>query len=427
MAGRPEQHPSIASVESPRASPVGGFVELDGETYYRIAAYHRLAPFLMSLPSNTDLWMFVASSGGLTAGRVDAEGSLFPYRTADQLSNDHHSTGPLTLIRVTSGSAGRVLWEPFCEANDENREVERNLYKNVVGNRLVFEEVHHGLGLAFRHRWAGCDEFGWVRTATLENKSGERRWVDMLDGLRNILPFGAPLSLYQQASNLVDAYKTSEVEPDTGLGIFALTAGITDRAEALEVLRANTVWCHGPASIRVHLKIDTVAAFRHGRVLTEDRTLHGTSGNYLVSNSFDLGPDETESWHFCSDVGRTHIQIADFCHRIRDEEDIGASITRSLSQARENLRQNVGSADGIEMSGRPESWSHHFANVLFNNMRGGVFDRNHLIPTADFRRFLQTRNTDVAERTNGLLDDLQDEVTVHELHSLVPIRKPLTA
>lgn len=418
MAGRPEQTPILSPVESLRASPTGGFVELDGEAYYKIAAYHRLAPFLMSLPSDSDLWMFVASSGGLTAGRVDAEGSLFPYRTADQLYDDHHRTGPLTLIRVTGGAQGRVLWEPFSETNDEDHEIERNLYKNVVGNRLVFEEIHNGLGLAFRHRWAGCDEFGWIRTATVLNRSGERRWIDVLDGFRNVLPFGAPLSLYQQASNLVDAYKTSEVDPETGLGVFALTAGITDRAEALEVLRANTVWCHGPANVRVHLKLDAVAAFRHGRVLSVDDSLHGARGNYLVSSSFDLGPDETESWHIIGDVGRNHLQIADLRRRIRDDDSLGASITRSLSQARENLRRNVGSADGIEMSGRPESWSHHFANVLFNNMRGGVFDRNHSIPIADFRRFLMTRNTAITVRMNELLTGLPDEIDVHDLHSL---------
>ena len=38
-------------------------------------------PFLMTVVSNSDLWMFVSSGGGLTAGRVDAEGSLFPYET----------------------------------------------------------------------------------------------------------------------------------------------------------------------------------------------------------------------------------------------------------------------------------------------------------------------------------------------------------
>ena len=146
-----------------------------------------------------------------------------------------------------------MRWDPFAEAGDENPLIERNLYKNTIGNRLVFEEINHELGLAFRYRWAACDEFGWVRTATLENRAPLVARMTLLDGLRNILPYGAPLSLYQQSSNLVDAYKKSEVDPKTGLGIYSLTARITDRAEALEMLQANTVWCCGLERFKIHL------------------------------------------------------------------------------------------------------------------------------------------------------------------------------
>ena len=99
MRGRHALAPLASRVEALPRSPEGGFVTSEGEEYYRIAAYDRLAPFLMSLPSDTDLWMFVTSGGGLTAGRVDPEGSLFPYVTVDQLHDAHHHTGPLTLIR----------------------------------------------------------------------------------------------------------------------------------------------------------------------------------------------------------------------------------------------------------------------------------------------------------------------------------------
>ena len=50
--------------------------------------------------SDADLWMFIASGGGLTAGRVDADGSLFPYQTVDKLHDAHHHPGLVTLIRI---------------------------------------------------------------------------------------------------------------------------------------------------------------------------------------------------------------------------------------------------------------------------------------------------------------------------------------
>ncbi len=127
------------------ARPAGAFTTLDGEPYYRIAGFDRMPPFLMSIPSDTDLWMFLSSAGGLTAGRVDPDGSLFPYDTVDRLHDAHHHTGPLTLLRVRRGAGPAVLWQPFAEPAGENGRLERNLYKNALGNRVVFEEIHHGL------------------------------------------------------------------------------------------------------------------------------------------------------------------------------------------------------------------------------------------------------------------------------------------
>jgi len=414
LKARPTQDPLV----SPAGYPAGGFVYLDGEEHYRIESFHRLAPFLVSLASNTDLWMFIASGGGLTAGRVDADGSLFPYRTVDQLHDAHHHTGPLTMIRVQGESGGSILWEPFGPNGSDDSPVERNLYKNVIGNRLVFEEIHRDLGLAIRAAWAGCDEFGWVRTVTLENKGSRTARMTLLDGLRNVIPYGAPLALYQQSSNLVDAYKKTEADPETGLGIFSLTAGITDRAEALEVLRANTVWCCGLEARRVHLSMSAVEVFRNNRVLSGETVLNGSRGNYLVSSSLDLEPGASSCWHLVADVGRDHGQIADLRRRILADEGLAGCIEDRLAEAGERLRRNVGSADGLQLTGRDESWSHHFANVLFNNMRGGVFDRNYDIPVADLIDFLGVRDRGVRDRLQTRLAGLPERVTIQELHSI---------
>ncbi len=396
----------------------GAFVVLDGGPAYRISDYDRLDPFLINLASDTDLWMFVASSGGLTAGRVDADGSLFPYLTSDRLYDAHRHTGPVTLLRVRSKSLASRLWEPFSDQMTGRRGIERHLYKNASGNQVVFEEVHHALGLAFRYRWAACDELGWVRTATLANSGPERVEVRILDGLRNVLPWGAPLSLYQQASNLVDAYKRSELDPATGLGIYCLTAGITDRPEALEVLRANTVWCCGLQEARIHLTLQALAAFRRERPFPGRGVLTGRRGSYLVDAALVLAPGEASAWHIVADAGRDHVSLEALRRKLLAGGDLSAQVEESLRRADENLRRIVASADGLQRTGRPESWWHHFANVLFNSMRGGVFLHNDDVPLADFARLLRVRNQAVADRHRSALARWPQRLPVERLREL---------
>ncbi len=415
MHSSPAPSPRTSTIAASPAFAEGAFVQLDGEEHYRISAYHRMDPFLVSLASDSDLWMSVTSGGGLTAGRVDADGSLFPYLTVDRLHDAHHHTGPVTLIRIEQESGASILWQPFAEITAMQFDIERNLYKNAIGSRLLFEEINHDLDLIFRYRWSGSEEFGWVRTATLENRGASTLRASLLDGLMNVLPSGAPLSLYQQASNLVDAYKKSEVDSSTGLGIYSLTAGITDRAEALEVLRANTVWFAGREDFTVHLGSETLDAFRTGQGLPNESVMNGARGNYFINCRLELSPRESSRWHMVADVGRDHIQIAEMRRNLLAGGNLDARIEESLRRAGESLRQNVGSADGLQRTGHVESANHHLANVLFNNMRGGVPLHNYDVPLADFVDFLGVRNHSVVHRHKALLSQFPPTITSAEL------------
>ena len=125
----------------------GGFVERAGETYYRIANYHRMPPFFMTVVSGFDHWMFLSSNGGLTCGRRDPDHALFPYYTDDKIHDADGTTGPQTIFLVEKDGL-RHLWKPFARDVPVYR-MERNLYKNLLGNRLIFEEVNQDLGLVF--------------------------------------------------------------------------------------------------------------------------------------------------------------------------------------------------------------------------------------------------------------------------------------
>ena len=238
----------------------------------------------------------------------------------------------------------------------------------------------------------------------------------VLDGLRNVLPSGAPLALYQHSSCLVDAYKRTDVDPETRLGIFSLTARVSDRPEPAEELRATTVWCHGLAGFEVALSAAAIDAFRRGERPAPERVLTGRRGNYLVTATLALEPGERAEWHLVADTGRSHVQIAALRARLLESRDAGRWIADALAEAGRNLRRIVASADGIQLTRRPEVSAHHFANVLFNGLRGGVFAKHHALPGRDFAQFVRARDRALAARHAAFLAGLPEELDVSELH-----------
>ena len=176
----------------------GGPVDLDGRRFYRIEAYDQMPPFFMTLVGASDVWLFLSSTGGLTAGRVDADRALFPYYTDDKVTESAGRTGGLSVLLVGRGDGTRTHWQPFSELRPGDAAVQRTLYKDALGTTLVFEETHPDLGLRLRVTWQTSARFGVVRGCALTSLADTRQShpaepldVDLLDGLVNILPAGA--------------------------------------------------------------------------------------------------------------------------------------------------------------------------------------------------------------------------------------------
>ena len=127
----------------------GGLISIDNEQFYKISNSDGMRPFLMSLVSHSDHWMFISSNGALSAGRKNSEYALFPYYTDDKITESAEVTGSKTLFRVTqSGTA--YLWEPFSMRYEGLYRTSQNLYKNIYGNKVIFEERNEDLGLVFQ-------------------------------------------------------------------------------------------------------------------------------------------------------------------------------------------------------------------------------------------------------------------------------------
>lgn len=393
-----------ASASSHTNAPQGTLVDAFGGRYYRISDVNHLPTFFMNVVSSSDLWLFVASNGGLTAGRSDSDQALIPYQTVDRIYDSAGVNGPITALWVST-SHGPVLWRPFDAQAPAQASLTRNLYKSIEGDRVWFEEINSDLGLVFRYGWSSAENQGLVRRCELINTGAHSRSIRLLDGLRNLLPPGVPLRLQSGSSCLADAYKSAELVSGTSLAIYALAAGIVDRAIALESLRASIAWSDGLPSATILLSDAQLGAFLAGRAVTAEPQKRGLRCSYLLETSLNLAAGETTHWTIGADIGLSQSAVAARCALARQTRLAAAALADAESTSLK-LRQLVASADGCQHGADEIVTAHHFTNVLFNIMRGGVFASGDEVITRDFASVAAQRNRTAAQRHAALLAQL---------------------
>ncbi|HTX79214.1 MAG TPA: hypothetical protein VMC62_06075 [Longilinea sp.] len=399
------------------SAPRGEYVRLLGETFYKISHFDSLPPFFMSLVSSSNHWLFIASTGGLSAGRINADHALFPYYTVDKLIENNENTGVKSILLVMRDGE-RFLWEPFSEQQRGIYAVERNLYKNIPGSALVFEEINHDLGLTFRYAWRTGDAFGFVKSSWLINDAPTPCWVELLDGLQNLLPAFVTEVSQNTFGSLLDAYKRNELDPKTGLGIFTLNATMTDLAEPSESLLATVAWQVGLQAKDYLLSSRQLDGFRAGLGVQTETETRGERGAYFAHATLDLPAGAQHAWHITADVDKDAASVAHLTQLLENGcIDLNKLLENDLAANTASLERIVASADGLQLTNQPLRTAHHFANVLFNEMRGGYFPNQYQVSRADFIAYAETLDRAVLQTQADFFAGLPDEFTLQELQS----------
>lgn len=395
----------------------GEIVNFENEVYYKISNSDKMRPFFMSLVSNSNHWMFISSNGALTAGRKDANNALFPYYTDDKITESLETTGSKTIVQVHNDDK-IVLWEPFSNKQQGIYTITRNLYKNSFGNKVLFEEINEDLDLTFRYQWSTSDQFGFVKKATIINNSNQKVEVTVLDGIQNILPYGLTSVFQNATSNLIDAYKKCELEADSGIGIFALSAIIVDKAEPSEALKANTVWFSGldnPIHLISSLQLEN---FRRGKAIHQEKDIKAEKGAYFISKDLSLEPNKENSWMFVANVNQTISAINNISEKIKSNINIEELVQKDIDAGTKNLIELVGASDGIQLGDDKLRNTRHFANTLFNIMRGGIFDDDYKIEKEDFVKYMAKANKKVSKSKEDILDNLPEIFNVDVIKNI---------
>ena len=327
---------------------------------YTIHNYDQMKPFFISLASDTDLWMYLSSTGGLTCGRRSPNEALFPYYTDDKITDSHEFTGPKTILVVerekTASLKEKSLWIPFSDMQQPVYQIRRSISKTTCGNQIEFCEENRTLGLKFSYYWAPAGKHGWVRRAELENVRKEPVRIELTDMLQNVLPAGVERKTQNEFSTLVDGYKKTELVPSTSLALFRMEAILVDRAEPSEALTCNTIY--------------TLGLPHADYSQTESK---GVRANYVAKTRFTLKDRKSQAWYNVLDVNQDAVAVHELMHFIARPKTAIKQIDKAIIDSIKALLNIVGKNDGFQSTNDRANDARHFANVLFNTMRGGYY------------------------------------------------------
>ncbi|NND25616.1 MAG: hypothetical protein HKO00_06285 [Flavobacteriaceae bacterium] len=395
----------------------GKLISIGNELYYKISNYDAMRPFFMSIVSDSNHWMFISSTGGLSAGRKNSDFALFPYYTDDKITEFAETTGSKTIILCQSDDKTQ-LWEPFSNNYLGVYNISRNLYKSRFGNKLIFEEINNDLGLTFKYEWNSSNTYGFVKKSTLINSNPNAIKLKVLDGLQNILPCGVGATLQNAYSNLVDAYKRNERFENTPIGLFTLSAIIVDKAEPSEALKATVAWSLGMDNVKYLISSSQLDRFRKGYELKEESDVKAEKGAYFLSSQIGLDADSEKEWITVANVNQNMIDISKLSRQLNDPERLYQSVLDDIDVGTKRLLELNGASDGIQVSVNELRNTRHFANTLFNIMRGGIFDDNYNIEKSDFIAYIQKSNIKVYKKKEAILFELPELFSIEYLRTL---------
>jgi hypothetical protein len=153
------------------------------------------------------------------------------------------------------------------------------------------------------------------------------------------MPDGVSSDLQNATSILVDAYKRNELDSDSGLGIFALSAIIVDKAEPSEALKANVAWSLGldnPTYLVSSLQLN---AFRQGLNIVQEEDVKAERGAYFVNKKISLSPNDKKRWLIVADVNQSQANVVSHINDIKNNKELEKLVLADIELGSKKLNE----------------------------------------------------------------------------------------
>jgi hypothetical protein len=220
----------------------------------------------------------------------------------------------------------------------------------------------------------------------------------VLDGIQNIMPYGVPRAMQTERSVLVDAYRKSDLLAGTGIGIFALSAQPVDRPEPSRSAQGDHRLVRRSGCDAVLLSSRQLDRFRRGQTVVTEESVRAERGAYFVHSEAVLAPNDQQDWLIVAEIEQDAADVVALMEALKGPSELAAAVDEDVRAGSDRLRAIVGSSDGLQATGDDLTTARHYTNVLFNVMRGGVFDDGYHVEVGDLRAFIESFNSKCRRR-----------------------------
>ena len=158
--------------------------------------------------------------------------------------------------------------------------------------------------------------------------------------------------------------------------------------------------------------------FRQGGSVKQEVDVKAEKGAYFICSEMSLEGGARSSWMFVADVNQSMLNVSEISELMKQGTDMRALVDRDIEQGSRNLFELNAAADGVQLAADRLMNTRHFANTLFNIMRGGIFDNGYEIEKWDFVQYIETHNKKVFKKKEELLRDLPETFDLSHLRKL---------
>ena len=120
-----------------------------------------------------------------------------------------------------------------------------------------------------------------------------------------------------------------------------------------------------------------------------------------------------------ANLEQNQSQVSALIQSLGDQNKILTDLSDSIIEGSDTLARIMAASDGFQLTSEENVSVHHYANTLFNNLRGGVFDNQYSLSTRDFIATLKTFNINVYNRHLEKLIQLPEQIALQDFSSII--------